>query len=58
VLGAGQDALIPVAQAQGTARLLNAEYRLLPALGHAIMLDAGWELAAREIFAWLEERKF
>jgi non-heme chloroperoxidase len=56
VLGAGQDALIPVAQAQGTARLLNAEYRLLPALGHAIMLDAGWESAASEILAWLQER--
>jgi len=57
VLGAEHDALIPAAQAQGAARLLNAEYRLLPAMGHAIMLDAGWEGAATELFAWLEERK-
>jgi len=57
VLGAERDALIPSAQAQGAARLLNAEYRLLPELGHAIMLDGGWESAAAEIFAWLEARR-
>jgi non-heme chloroperoxidase len=58
VLGAAHDALIPAAQAQGVAALLNAEYRLLPDIGHAIMLDAGWESAAREILGWLEARKF
>ena len=56
VLGAEHDALIPAAQAQGVGNLLNAEYRLLPGLGHAIMLDAGWESAAREILGWLEKQ--
>jgi pimeloyl-ACP methyl ester carboxylesterase len=58
VLGAEKDALIPASQAQATAGLLGAEYRLLPALGHAIMMDVGWESAAREILGWLEEREF
>jgi len=57
VLGAEHDALIPASQAQGVAGLLNAEYRLLPDMGHAIMLDTGWERAAREISGWLEARK-
>ena len=57
VLGARHDALIPAVQAQSVAQLLNAEYRLLPDLGHALMLDANWESAAQEILAWLEERK-
>ncbi len=57
VVGAVHDALIPAAQAQGVAALLNAEYRALPSIGHAIMLDAAWESAAREILGWLEARK-
>jgi pimeloyl-ACP methyl ester carboxylesterase len=56
VIGAGRDVLVPAAQAQGTAHLLNAEFRLLPELGHAVMLDAGWLSAAQEIADWLEER--
>ena len=56
VIGAGRDVLIPAAQAQGTAQLLNSEFRLLPELGHALMLDAGWASAAEAIAAWLEEQ--
>jgi non-heme chloroperoxidase len=57
VLGAEKDALIPASQAQATAGLLSAEYRLLPKLGHAIMLDDGWENAAAEILGWLDDRQ-
>ncbi len=56
VLGAEHDVLIPAAQAEAAARLLHAEYRVLPGIGHAVMLDAGWESAAREILGWLEKR--
>jgi pimeloyl-ACP methyl ester carboxylesterase len=56
VIGAGKDVLVPAAQAQGTARLLNSEFRLLPELGHAVMLDAGWPAAAQAIADWLEEQ--
>jgi len=56
VLGAEKDNLIAHSEAQGTAHLLGADYRLLPGLGHALMLDEGWETAAQAIAAWLEER--
>jgi len=56
VLGAQKDALIPPAQARSTASLLGAEYCELPALGHAVMLDEGWEGAAQSIADWLGER--
>jgi non-heme chloroperoxidase len=56
VLGAEHDVLIPAAQAEATARLLHAEYRVLPGIGHAIMLDACWMSAATAIAEWLEHR--
>ena len=56
VLGAGRDALISAHEAQATARMLGADYKLLPELGHAVMLDAGWEGAAQAIADWLDER--
>lgn len=54
VLGAERDVLIPVSLAQTTARLLNAEYRQLEDLGHAVMLETGWQSAARAVLDWLE----
>jgi non-heme chloroperoxidase len=56
VLGAEKDALIPASQAQGTAQLLNAEYRLLPSIGHAVMMDTEWLSAGEAIADWLEKR--
>jgi non-heme chloroperoxidase len=57
VLGAQKDSLISHGEAQGTAQLLGADYRLLAGLGHAVMLDEGWETAAQAIAAWLEEKR-
>lgn len=56
VIGAGRDALIAAHEAQATARMLGADYELLPELGHAVMLDAGWQAAAEAIAGWLEAR--
>lgn len=56
VLGARKDSLIRHDEAQATARLLGAEYRLLEDIGHAVMLDEGWEAAAEAIAGWLEEK--
>ena len=56
VLGAEKDVLFSAAEARTSAALLGAEFRLLPGLGHAIMLDAGWESAATAIAQWLESR--
>ena len=58
VLGSGKDSLIPSPQARSTASQLRADYRELPALGHALMLDDGWEQAAGAISGWLDERTF
>jgi non-heme chloroperoxidase len=56
VLGAERDALIAHASAEGTARMLDADYVLLEGLGHGVMLDNGWERAAGAILGWLEEQ--
>jgi non-heme chloroperoxidase len=58
VLGASRDALIPAVHAQASAALCGAEYRLVGGLGHAAMLEAEWERAARAIAGWLETRGF
>ncbi len=54
VLGAERDVLIPAALAESSAHMLGANYRLLEDLGHAVMLEAGWQDAARALLDWLE----
>jgi len=56
VLGAARDTLISASQAQATARMLDAELRMLDGLGHALMLDARWERAAEALLGWIEEQ--
>jgi len=56
VLGAERDVLIPVSFAQTTAGMLNAEYGLLDGLGHAVMLETGWQTGARTVLDWIEVR--
>jgi pimeloyl-ACP methyl ester carboxylesterase len=56
VLGAERDALIAASVARATAELLSAQYRELPGLGHAVMLDPGWRTAAEAIEGWLAEQ--
>ena len=56
VIGAERDVLISPALAQTTARLLGAEYLLLPGLGHAVMLESGWRSAAEGLAGWLAAR--
>lgn len=53
VLGAERDVLIPAALAESSAGMLGAEYRLLDGLGHAVMLEAGWQVAASAVRDWL-----
>jgi len=54
VLAAERDALVPRAQAEMAARHLEAEYRVLPGLGHAVMLEPQWRVAAQALREWLE----
>ena len=56
VLGAEKDSLIAHREAEASARMLGAEYRLLRGIGHAIMLDEPWESAAEALLGWLEEK--
>jgi len=53
VVAAADDVLIPRAQVESAARYLDAEYRVLPDIGHVLMLDAGWERAAQALRDWL-----
>lgn len=55
VLGAERDALIGASAARTTAQLLGAQYRELPGLGHAVMLDPGWRAAAEALEGWLAQ---
>ncbi|HXZ84489.1 MAG TPA: alpha/beta fold hydrolase, partial [Myxococcota bacterium] len=55
VIGAGRDALIGAPAARSTAQLLGAQYRELPGLGHAVMLDPGWRAAAEALEEWLSQ---
>lgn len=56
VLGAERDALFASDEARSSARILGAEFELLPGLGHAIMLDGGWKRAAQAMADWLAAR--
>ena len=55
VLAAEHDVLIPRAHTEMAARHLEAEFRVLPQLGHAIMLEADWQVAAHALRDWLED---
>lgn len=55
-LGAEHDLLTPASGVRASARLLGAEYRELPGMGHAVMLEQGWREAAGAIAGWLEAR--
>ena len=53
VLGAEKDLLFPADQVAATARMLGTEPVIFPAMGHAMMLERGWEAVARHIDVWL-----
>jgi len=53
VLGAEHDALFSAAEVRATAGLWGAEYRILPGMAHAMMLEPGWEGVADTVMKWL-----
>jgi pimeloyl-ACP methyl ester carboxylesterase len=56
-LAAENDALVPVEQMRIGAGMLGGQVEVIPALGHAMMLDAGWRTAADRISDWLHALK-
>jgi non-heme chloroperoxidase len=55
-LAAEQDALFPVEQMRLGAGMLGGALEVVPGLGHAMMLDAGWHTAAERIAGWLRTK--
>jgi hypothetical protein len=56
VLGAENDVLIPPDQVRMTARRYGVEAHILPGLGHGMMMESDWRIAADPIVAWLKSR--
>ncbi len=54
VMGAADDALIPVAGVRQTASLWGVEPMIVSDIGHGMMLEAGWRAAADPLAAWLD----
>lgn len=54
VLGAEQDAFIPLSALRETARTFGVKPEIFPQMAHAMMLDEEWELVATRILEWLE----
>lgn len=55
VLGAERDLLFPADQVRATARAFRTEPVFFPGMGHAMMLEQGWETVARHIAGWVEK---
>lgn len=53
VIAAERDVLIPRAQVELAARHLDAPLRVLPGLGHALMLEDDWASAAHALADWV-----
>ncbi|NMG04416.1 alpha/beta hydrolase [Azoarcus taiwanensis] len=55
VVGAEHDHLIPPAQVRMTGVTYDVDPVILPGMGHGVMLEAGWRLAADTIADWLAD---
>ncbi len=58
VVGGGADRIIPPAFIRSAARMLGTSAKILPGLGHALMLEAGWEEVAGQVDGWLRAQGF
>lgn len=56
VLGAAADNAFSPRQVEETATAYHAEMQIFPNMGHAMMLDTGWQQVADRILSWLSER--
>ena len=56
VLGATDDNLISANEVEATAKSYNTHAKFFPDMGHAIMLDTGWQAVADSILDWLHEQ--
>ena len=56
VLGAVRDRLIPALHVQETAAIVGTFPHFFADMGHAMMLETGWERVAERIHGFLDER--
>jgi pimeloyl-ACP methyl ester carboxylesterase len=54
VMGAGEDPFVPAHLVRATAAHHGVDPILFPGIGHAMMLDAGWEKVAETLEDWLD----
>lgn len=57
VLGTEEDTTIAPAEVEATARAYHTRAEFFPAMGHALILDTGWQAVAQRILDWLDERQ-
>jgi len=53
VLGGEDDGLVSNGEVRATARAYRTQAELFPKMGHNMMLEPGWQAAAKRIDAWL-----
>jgi pimeloyl-ACP methyl ester carboxylesterase len=54
VLGAERDVMVPPQQVELCAQTYGTRAQIFPGMGHAMMLDAGWQEVADRIIGWLD----
>ncbi len=52
-LGAERDELVPPTLVELGARSFGVQAEIVPGMGHAMMLDAGWQAVAERVVRWL-----
>lgn len=55
-VGGRRDQLIPVFHVRSTAAVYGSQPEIFPEMGHALMLEPGWENVAETILGWLREK--
>jgi pimeloyl-ACP methyl ester carboxylesterase len=55
VLSGEDDIIVPPEFALRTAKWIGAETRILPAMGHSLMVEDGWRTAATTISEWMSQ---
>ena len=54
VVAGEEDPMVPISSGREIARKYGSEYMLMPKMGHAIMLEKGWQLPIEKILEWLK----
>jgi pimeloyl-ACP methyl ester carboxylesterase len=56
VLGSSDDLIVNAREVEATARAYGTQPEIFTGMGHAMMLDVGWQAVADRILGWLNEQ--